>query len=174
MKKNLLSIVILSLLIVNIVMTAIMLFSVIGTNKRTAEIVTDIAGVLSLELDTEAGGQTGMPSPEESEYYTIPDMTITTRRAEGAEKDQYCIVDITLGINKTHEKYATYGGEAMKNYEAMIKGEVIAVIGQYTADEPPASCKHVLTRVSARCRARCRTFSSTCCRCSPVPCSPSS
>ena len=63
MKKNLLSIVILSLLIVNIVMTAIMLFSVIGTNKRTAEIVTDIAGILSLELGTEAGGQTGMPSP---------------------------------------------------------------------------------------------------------------
>ena len=154
MKKNLLSIVILSLLIVNIVMTAIMLFSVIGTNKRTAEIVTDIAGVLSLELDTEAGGQTGMPSPEESEYYTIPDMTITTRRAEGAEKDQYCIVDITLGINKTHEKYATYGGEAMKNYEAMIKGEVIAVIGQYTADEIKMMqddiCAEILRRVQAR------------------------
>ena len=154
MKKNLLSIVILSLLVVNIVMTAVMLFSVVSTNKRTAEIVTDIAGVLSLELDTEAGGQTGMPSPEESEFYTIPEMTITTRRAEGAEKDQYCIIDITLAINKTHEKYATYGGEAMKNYEKLIQSEVIAVIGQYTADEIKLMqsdiCAEILRKVQAR------------------------
>lgn len=135
MKKNLLSIVILSLLIVNIVLTAIMLFSVIGTNKRTAEIVTDIAGILSLELGTEPGGQTGMPSPEDSEFYTIPEMTITTKRAEGQEKDAYCIISITLSINKTHEKYATFGGEAMGNYVDLIKGEIFAVIGQYTADE---------------------------------------
>ena len=135
MKKNLLSIVILSLLIVNIVLTAIMLFSVIGTNKKTAEIVTDIAGILSLELGTESGGQTGMSSPEDSEFYTIPEMTITTKRAEGQEKDTYCMIAITLSINKTHEKYATFGGEAMGNYVDLIKGEIFAVIGQYTADE---------------------------------------
>ncbi|MBR3307293.1 MAG: flagellar basal body-associated FliL family protein [Lachnospiraceae bacterium] len=135
MKKNLLSIVILSLLVVNIVMTAIMLFSVIGTNKKTAEIVTDIAGVLSLELGTESGGQTGMPSPEETEYYTIAEMTIPAKRSEGSEKDSYCLVSVTLAINKTHEKYATYGGEAMANYEDLIKSEVYGVIGQYTTDE---------------------------------------
>ena len=154
MKKNLLSILILSLLVVNLVMTSIMLFSVRGTNKRTAEIVTDIAGVLSLELGTDAGGQTGMPSPEDSEYYTIPDMTITTRKAEGQEKDQYCIIGITLAINKTHEKYATYGGEAMANYEKLIQSEVISVISQYTADEIKLMqsdiCDEILKRVQAR------------------------
>ena len=154
MKKNLLSIVILSLLIVNIVMTAVMLFSVVGTNKRTAEIVTDIAGILSLELGNDAGGQEGMPSPEDSEFYTIPDMTITTRKADGQEKDQYCIIGITLAINKTHEKYETYGGEAMANYEAIIKGEVIAVISQYTTDEIKLMqsdiCAEILRRVQAR------------------------
>ena len=51
MKKNLLSILILSLLVVNIVMTAIMLFSVIGTNKKTAAIVTDIAGKIRRRSD---------------------------------------------------------------------------------------------------------------------------
>ncbi|MBP5608184.1 MAG: flagellar basal body-associated FliL family protein [Lachnospiraceae bacterium] len=154
MKKNLLSILILSLLVVNIVMTAIMLFSVMGTNKRTAEIVTDIAGVLSLELGTEPGGQTGMPSPEDSEYYTIPDMTITTKKAPGQEKDQYCIIGITLAINKTHEKYATYGGEAMANYEKLIQSEVISVISQYTADEIKLMqsdiCDEILKRVQTR------------------------
>ena len=154
MKKNLLSIVILSLVVVNIIMTAVMLFSVIQTNKKTAEIVTDIAGILSLELGTDGSGATGMPSPEDSEYYTIPDMTITTRRAEGDTKDSYCIIGITLALNKTHEKYETYGGEAMANYVDLIKGEVISVIGQYTAYEiklmQPEICAEILKRVQAR------------------------
>ena len=51
MKKNLLSIVILALLIVNLVMTSIMMISVTGTNKKTAAIVTDIASILKLELN---------------------------------------------------------------------------------------------------------------------------
>ena len=47
MKKNLLSIVILSLLVVNIALTAVMMFSVLKTNDRTAAIVTDIGAPLS-------------------------------------------------------------------------------------------------------------------------------
>ena len=39
MKKNLISIVILALLIVNIVLTAIMMFSVTGTSRKTAALV---------------------------------------------------------------------------------------------------------------------------------------
>ena len=50
MKKNLISIVILALLIVNIVLTAIMMFSVTSTNKKTAALVTDIASAISLDL----------------------------------------------------------------------------------------------------------------------------
>ena len=53
MKKNLLSIVILALLIVNLVLTSIMMFSVMSTNKKTAAVVTDIASVLQLELGGE-------------------------------------------------------------------------------------------------------------------------
>ena len=49
MKKNLLSIIILSLLVVNIILTVVMMLSVIKTNSATAELVTDIAGVLELE-----------------------------------------------------------------------------------------------------------------------------
>ena len=97
MKKNLLSILILSLLVVNIVMTAIMLFSVIGTNKKTAAIVTDIAGILNLEM-ADANGNASSVSMEATESYTLPDLTITTKRAEGDTKDSYCIIGITLRL----------------------------------------------------------------------------
>ena len=50
MKKNLLSILILVLLLVNIALTSVMMISVIGTNKKNAELVTSIAAVMNLEL----------------------------------------------------------------------------------------------------------------------------
>ena len=57
MKKNLISIVILALLIVNIVLTSIMMFSVMSTNKKTAALVGDVAAAISLELGTGEGGE---------------------------------------------------------------------------------------------------------------------
>ena len=52
MKKNLMSVLILALLIVNIVLTVITMVSVTSTNKKTASVVNSIATVLNLELNT--------------------------------------------------------------------------------------------------------------------------
>ena len=59
MKKNLISVIILALLIVNIVLTAIMMFSVTGASKKTAALVDNIATALNLELasGTEGGAE---------------------------------------------------------------------------------------------------------------------
>ena len=80
MKKNLLSIVILALLIVNLVMTSIMMISVTGTNKKTAAIVTDIASILKLELNPNGEAETAeeVVSLEDTQVYDLPEaMTIT-------------------------------------------------------------------------------------------------
>ena len=153
MKKNLISILILSLLVVNVVLTAIMMFSVTSTNKKTAEIVTDIAGVLNLELNVDANGSSSAVSMEDTEVYSIPDsMTITVKRAEGETKDTYCIVNISLSLNKTHDDYAKYQ-PTLETNEGLIKSEIIAVIQQYTADEIKLSqdqiCDEILKRVQA-------------------------
>ena len=51
MKKNLLSIFILALLVVNIALTTIMMFTIMKNEQGTGKIITDIASALSLELD---------------------------------------------------------------------------------------------------------------------------
>lgn len=51
MKKNLISIVILALLIVNVVLSSVTLISVTGTNKKTAALVGDIAAAISIDLE---------------------------------------------------------------------------------------------------------------------------
>lgn len=50
MKRNLLSIIILALLVVNLVLTSIMMVNVSSASKKTAALVGDIADTLKLEL----------------------------------------------------------------------------------------------------------------------------
>ena len=55
MKKNLISVIILALLIVNIALTSVMLFSVTSTNKATADMVMRITGAMDMELSSADG-----------------------------------------------------------------------------------------------------------------------
>ena len=76
MKKNLLSILILVLLIVNIALTSVMMISVISTNKKTAELVTSIAMAMHMELYT-PGGEAATEVPiSETETYVMAEMMI--------------------------------------------------------------------------------------------------
>ena len=65
MKRNLLSVLVLALLVVNIVLTAVLMFSVVGTNNKVAALVTDIGTILQLdssEYHADTGSQcTNLP-----------------------------------------------------------------------------------------------------------------
>lgn len=151
MKKNLLSLVILSLLVVNIVLTAVMLFSVLSTNKKTAAIVTDIAGILQLELNDSVDGS-GSVSIADTEVHAIAEQTISLEKEEGDDKDHFAIVSVSLSINTKHEDYASYGADVV-NKEDLIKSEIIAVVSGYTATEAripevqTKMCEEILERV---------------------------
>lgn len=134
MKKNLLSIVILALLIVNLILTSIMMFSVTSTNKKTAAVVGDIATILNLELGTgeEGEDEEEAVSMADTATYDIEDeMTILLTKGSDGE-DHYAMVQATLLMNTKSDGYGTYGSSIS---DALIKGYIVDVIGDYTADE---------------------------------------
>lgn len=154
MKKNLLSIIILSLLVVNIVLTVIMMMNVMGTNQKTAAIVTDIAGILDIELDRGDGSSSGQVALSDTVVYSVPDsMTITLKRDEGDDKDHYCIVKVSFSMDSTHEDFAKYGDGAgdLSTMETLMKSEVINVISGYTLSEAQLGqqqmCDEILERI---------------------------
>lgn len=150
MKRNLLSVLILALLVVNIVLTSVLMFSVVGTNNKVAALVTDIGTILQLEVggaNGEAGEQLHI---EDIEMYNIEEsMTIHLKTAEDG-KDHYCIVSVALSVNTKHEDYKEYG-TTIANYESLIKSEVDQVIGNYTKEEAEANkeaiADEILTRI---------------------------
>ena len=89
MKKNLISIVILALLVVNIVLSSITLLSVSGTNRKTAALVTDIAAAINLDLggQTEEEKQEVTVSMADVVTYDITDLTVPLKKGENDEKE---------------------------------------------------------------------------------------
>jgi len=138
MKKNLLSVIILALLIVNIVMTAFMMFTVIPANKKTIALVGDVAAAMQLELTdptlVSANGDSAVVSVEDTVTYDIADqMTISLKKGEDG-KDHYALVSVSLCMNSKSADYNTYGAD-VANKESMIKNEINDAIGSLNYDE---------------------------------------
>lgn len=141
MKKNLLSILILALLLVNTVMTGFMMLTVMTTNNQAVALIGDIAAALQIEANGGSNGQgfsgsaSGNVSIENVVPYTIADMTITLKEDDSG-KPHYMLATIVLSMDSSNEDYAKYGtAEAMASYEDMIKSKITSVIGSYTLDE---------------------------------------
>ena len=136
MKRNFISIVILALLVVNIVLTSIMMFSVVSTNRKTADLVGDVAAAISLDIDM---GDASAVALEDTTTYTIADMRILLKKSVDAdgvqdENDHYAMLTLVLSMNNKHEDYAKYG-EDVTSREDLIKGKISDVVSQYTMEE---------------------------------------
>lgn len=133
MKKNLLTVVILALVIVNIVLTGIMMFSVMGTNKKTAELVNNIATALNLELNVPGEEKEEVISLADTQVLNLTDALTAPFKMDG-EKQTYMQFNVTLSMNKNHEDYKKYS-EIMTDYEQLIKSTIGDVVSSHTETE---------------------------------------
>lgn len=141
MKKNLMSVIILALLVVNLALTGIIMFFTVSANRKTIALVDDIASILNLELegagDEEEEGA-GVVSPADSEVYDIADTMTVALKSSGDGKDHYAMCAVSFSINNKHEDYATYQ-PMLATKESKIKSEIIEVLGNYTKEEAVAN-----------------------------------
>lgn len=157
MKKNLISVLILALLVVNIALTAIMVFSVMGTMKKTSTLVTNIASVLNIEIEgsKEEEGEKSEILIENVVTYDVPEQTILLKKSVGADgtpdsKSHYCLVSVSFMMDSAHEDYAKYG-EKVDGMKSIIMGVINDVVGSHTMEEcqadPEALKEQILTRI---------------------------
>ncbi|MBP9996733.1 MAG: flagellar basal body-associated FliL family protein [Lachnospiraceae bacterium] len=138
MKKNMISILILALLVVNVALTAIMMFSCMGTLKKTAKLIDGITSALSLEVADPAAvsaeAEAEAVAMEDIEVYKIEDQ-LTISLAKGADGEpHYCLVSVSLSINTKDEDYAKYQ-PTLADKEDLIKSAIFEVIQSYPIEE---------------------------------------
>lgn len=134
MKKNLVSIVILALVLANLILTAILAFTIIPQTKKSNELIDRVCAAINLELE---GGQNESSIPiEDIEVYNITNSFTVNLADNGDGKKHYAVFSVGLSMNIKSEGYKTYGGaEGLAEKETIIQDEINTIVGAYTVEE---------------------------------------
>lgn len=153
MKRNLLSIVILVLLLVNTVLTVVLMVSVVGTAKKTSNLIDGISEALSLEMEAQTSGTTANSVPmTDIAVYTLSDSMTIPLQDSGDGSTHYCLLEASLSINTQAEGYATYGSD-LSAQESLIKDSIYSVVSQYTMEDAKNSQEQIKQQILERVQA---------------------
>ena len=116
MKKNILSIVILALCLINMVLTSVMIFTIVPTNNKTNRLISQISSVIDLELESPEDAEEEQIPVTEIEPYKVTNgesggaLTINLKQGED-NKDHYAMLDsVTLSVHKKSKDYKKLSG----------------------------------------------------------------
>ncbi len=135
----------------NIVLTAVMMFSLVGADRKTATLVDAVSTALSLHTSSEEGSEAAAANipMTDIEIYNIADkMTIPLKdSADGSV--HYAVVGVSFSINNKNDGYKTYGSD-LSAQESLIKSEINAVFGQYSMEEAKVSQEEIKKEILAK------------------------
>jgi flagellar basal body-associated protein FliL len=134
MKKNLISVLILVLVLVDTILTAILLITVLPQSQKANELITKVCSAIDLELESGETVNTSQVPIADQEVYDIADSLTINLKKDTDGTDHYAVLTVSLTLNKTDEDYETYQPTLSTN-ESMIKSTINNVVSGYTYDE---------------------------------------
>lgn len=135
MKKNLLSILILALVLVNLVLNIVMIFSVLPAANKTNKMVTQICSILDIELAADEEENKKVSMDKLSVYELSEGATMTMNFKVGEDgKTHVLVTSVSISMNTESDGYKTYG-ETISEKESIIKGEINNVVSSHTLEE---------------------------------------
>lgn len=151
MKKNLITVVILALVLVNLILTAILTISILPETKKANELITQVCTAINLELRSGSVTSDSMSVPiDKVATYDIGETMTINLKDSGDGKTHYATVGISLSMNTDNDDYKTLGtAEKLAERESLIKSEVNAVISGYTYEEFTANQQEVQSAILA-------------------------
>lgn len=140
MKKNILSIIILALCLVNLVMTSLLIFTFVPASKKTDNLISQVASVIELEL---TGYDEGAYKIEDLDPKKIAEPMQRNLQPGTDGKPHYATMEyVTVSLNKNSESYSElskmFAAEAEEG-SAGVNSKIIDIVGTalagYTVEE---------------------------------------
>ncbi len=133
MKRNILTIIILALGILNMILTAVIVFAVVPTTMRTNSLISKVASTIDLELESPSEDDAERVDIADIEVYQLPkDLTISLKPEENDTKNHYALlVGVSLSINTKSEDYKTLQ-PAIETNEGHITEIITDEFSKYT------------------------------------------
>lgn len=132
MKKNMLTIIILALCLVNTILSALVVFVVVPTSQRTDKLITQVASVINLELEGEGASKVDIANIES---YKIEESKTMNLKISENGKEHYAVMDyVSISINKASEDYEKLQ-PLLATQNSAIMDIVDSVMSKYTYEE---------------------------------------
>lgn len=148
MRKNILTIIIMAITLINTILTAVLIFVIVPTSNKTNQLVTKVASIVDLELESPEGKEPEL-SISDIKSYEIPEK-LTIKLKGNSGNSNYAVLFVSLSMNSKHKDYTDYSTKLEENENA-IKEIVTEEFEKYTKDEIPnnkqAIKEKVLTRI---------------------------
>ena len=135
MKKNLMTVIILALVLVNLVLTAILAFTIIPQTRKSNQLIDKIASAIDLELEDGSGKDTVAVPVEDIEVYDIEASFTVNLSPSGDGKDHVAVFSIGLSLNTKSDGYKSIGIEGLKAKETLIKNDINTIVSEYTMEQ---------------------------------------
>lgn len=139
MKKNLISVIILAICIVNLVLNALMVFVFLPAMKKTDNLVTEIAAILNLELekdDTVVG-----PDIKDAKAYNVSEPTSINLKKDGQDLNNdgiedvhWAMIGISISMDGSAKDYEDINTKLAET-ESWVYDVTRSVVQEYTYDE---------------------------------------
>lgn len=135
MKKSLINILILALVVTNVILTALLVFTIVPTMKKTDNLITKIVSAIDLELEHQNTDSVDAGiSIDKIEVYDIEQQLLINLKKGEDGLEHYVVLYATLSLDTSHEDYVKYF-EALPTKESLIKSEIIGIVSRYTIEE---------------------------------------
>ncbi|MBQ9983193.1 MAG: flagellar basal body-associated FliL family protein [Lachnospiraceae bacterium] len=139
MKKNLITVIILAICIVNLILNIMLVFVCMPSAKKTNNLITQIASVLNLELESADGQPT--VALENIATYSV-EAQVVNLKDDGSGDNHYVQVGLTLELDNSSKDYESLitvlqGAEGPVFDEArnVIQGYTYAEVNDLTTQE---------------------------------------
>ncbi len=133
MKKNLITMLTMTLVLVNLILTVILTITIVPETQKANSLITKICAAIDLDLEAGTVEEVSVPI-DQIEVYEISDtMTINLKTGEDGET-HYAVLGITLSLDTNNSDYKSLSSE-LESKETLVKSEIIDVVSSYTFNE---------------------------------------
>lgn len=131
MKKNLITVIILALCVVNLILNVMLVFVCMPSARKTNKLITEIASVLDLELEKDDEQQTVVL--ENMDSFNI-EAQVVNLKDDGSGDSHYVQMGLTLELDKSSKDYETLTG-VLESASGAVFDEARNVVQNYTYAE---------------------------------------
>ena len=134
MKKNLMSVLILALVLVNLILTGILTITILPQTKKSNELVNKVCSAIDLDLESGSATSNADIPIDQIDVYDIEDQQTINLKSSGDGKDHFAVITVSISMDKKNKDYKDLQPE-VENKVELIKGEINNIVSQYTIDE---------------------------------------